>query len=54
VPMADSMVLARQFAAPTILTHPGGHVIPDTPSVLTGAREFFERNQKPGPFVGRS
>jgi hypothetical protein len=41
VPMADSMVLARQFAAPTVLTHPGGHVIPDTPEVLAGVQSFF-------------
>jgi pimeloyl-ACP methyl ester carboxylesterase len=41
VPAADSRRLAGQFNSPLILEHPGGHVIPDTPSVRDQVAVFF-------------
>jgi hypothetical protein len=42
VPLADSLVLARQFVAPTILEHPGGHVIGATDQIRKKVTTFLE------------
>jgi hypothetical protein len=40
VPKADSQVLARQFAAPVVLEHAGGHVLASTAPVRAHVAEF--------------
>jgi pimeloyl-ACP methyl ester carboxylesterase len=41
VPGEDSRVLAAQFAAPVVLEHPGGHVIPGTPAIRRAFADFL-------------
>jgi predicted esterase len=41
VPRRDSMLLARQFADPLILEHPGGHLIPGDPAVTGPIARFL-------------
>ena len=43
VPTADSRVLARQFSAPVVLEHSGGHIIPSAPSIRDSVELFFQR-----------
>jgi predicted esterase len=43
VPAQDSRILAAQFASPTVLEHPGGHVIPGTPQVRRGFTNFLNQ-----------
>ncbi|MEZ0094878.1 hypothetical protein [Streptacidiphilus sp. EB129] len=43
VPIADSRVLAGQFASPVVLEHPGGHVIAATPAIRAETALFLRR-----------
>jgi hypothetical protein len=43
VPIEDSRVLAAQFAAPVVLEHSGGHVIPGVPSFSREVASFLDR-----------
>jgi predicted esterase len=48
VPIADSLTLARQFAAPTVLEHGGGHVIAATPEVRAHVVAFLRHRAERG------
>ncbi|HEX3760094.1 MAG TPA: hypothetical protein VHW23_15365 [Kofleriaceae bacterium] len=37
----DSHALASRFAAPAVVEHDGGHVIPSTPGVVSAVRQFL-------------
>jgi pimeloyl-ACP methyl ester carboxylesterase len=41
VPIADSRILARQFASPVVLEHPGGHIIASTPPTRQAVARFL-------------
>jgi pimeloyl-ACP methyl ester carboxylesterase len=41
VPITDSRILARQFTAPVVLEHPGGHIIASTPPVRREVTRFL-------------
>lgn len=43
VPDRDSLRLAAQFTAPTVVRHPGGHVIPGTREVRAAFAAFLAR-----------
>ncbi len=43
VPVEDSRRLARQFTLPTVVEHPGGHVVASTPAVRDQVAAFFDR-----------
>jgi hypothetical protein len=49
VPAPDSRVLARQFASPVVLAHPGGHVIPGTPSIRREVTRFLDEMARRRP-----
>jgi fermentation-respiration switch protein FrsA (DUF1100 family) len=48
VPPRDSLRLAAQFTAPTVVRHPGGHVIPGTPEVRAAFAAFLAGVVTPG------
>jgi pimeloyl-ACP methyl ester carboxylesterase len=52
VPLADSLVLARQFTAPTVLEHPGGHVIGATASIRQKVAGFLREMADRAPGQG--
>lgn len=57
IPRRDSLLLADRFAAPLIIEHPGGHVIPGEPAVATPLAGFlarFGRGDSAGPALGES
>jgi predicted esterase len=55
VPIADSLTLARQFAAPTVLEHGGGHVIGATPEIRAHVTAFLTcRAENKTSFTQRS
>ncbi|MEZ0109690.1 pimeloyl-ACP methyl ester carboxylesterase [Catenulispora sp. EB89] len=43
IPPPESRDLAEQFVDPVILTHGGGHVVPNTPAVVDGLTRFLDR-----------
>jgi predicted alpha/beta hydrolase family esterase len=42
----ESQALADQFEDPLVLTHSGGHVVPDDPAVVAGLVDFLERTSR--------
>ncbi len=46
VPAEDSRALAAAFASPTVLEHPGGHVIAGTPAIRRGFADFLKERAR--------
>jgi fermentation-respiration switch protein FrsA (DUF1100 family) len=44
IPPRESEELADQFENPTVLNHPGGHVVPREVTVVQGLTQFIDRN----------
>jgi pimeloyl-ACP methyl ester carboxylesterase len=46
VPSQDSLVLAAQFTSPTVLQHPGGHVVASSPAIRRAFADFLDERAK--------
>jgi hypothetical protein len=42
----ESQALADQFENPLVLTHAGGHIVPDDPAVVAGLVDFLEQTSR--------